>query len=127
MDRFADCYGDLGLTTGVIGTCYALAENVFAVTQSPPGESARGEPVDVVSGPGGLWAELVPLEAGGSIASSGRVLPGIRLRVDARNRPQTEKLVKSGSPTRPCWILTRTAIVPGRFRGIVGTRLYERW
>ena len=62
MDRFADCYGDLGLTTGVIGTCYALAENVFAVTQSPPGESARGEPVDVVSGPGGLWAELVPLE-----------------------------------------------------------------
>jgi len=101
MDRFVDCFKCFGFSESALGTCYAMAENVFAVTQSAHGAAARGETVAIVSDDGGHWAELDPGELGRSIASSGHILPGMRLRIDGNEAPANRKVgqIEIASPT----------------------------
>jgi fatty-acyl-CoA synthase len=85
MQEFQDAFSIIGLKSGVLQSSYAMAENVFAVTQSD---------VDRASGPVRIWADGQPFRsthrilpvAGDtpgavSFTSSGRVLPGTEVRI----------------------------------------------
>ncbi len=43
-DRFVQAFADWGVARSKLATCYAMAETVFAVTQSPPGEPVPAMP-----------------------------------------------------------------------------------
>jgi fatty-acyl-CoA synthase len=91
MDEFCAAYADSGLRPNVPHTSYAMAENVFAVTQSGGPESAA---------PSRIWVNSQTLidrhiavpaapDRPGSVCliSSGRCLPGNRVRiVDAQGQ-----------------------------------------
>jgi len=141
MQEFQNAFAANGLRAGVLQTSYAMAENVFAVTQSdilrpsdrPPQNGKPGHSGDL--GPPRIWADgrqfrsshrIVPVAEGtpGSVlmTSSGRLLPNHEIRIvsdsgailaDAR---VGEILVKSdclfeGYYNRPD--LTAKAIVDG--------------
>jgi acyl-CoA synthetase (AMP-forming)/AMP-acid ligase II len=85
MDEFQNAFSSIGLKNNALQSCYAMAENVFAVTQSD---------VSQPSGPPRLWADgpsfrakhlIVPVAAGtpGSmpLQSSGRLLPDQQVRI----------------------------------------------
>ena len=85
MHEFQSAFTSIGLKSTALQSCYAMAENVFAVTQS----DIRGS-----SGPVRIWADgqlfrvkhlIVPVakEAPGSVSfqSSGRLLPNHDVRV----------------------------------------------
>ncbi len=89
MDEFQKCFAAIGLKPGVLQSSYAMAESVFAVTQS-----------DIIrpAGPPRLWvdsqqfrAQHVAVPVGectpGAIAfvSSGRLLPNHRVRIVAES------------------------------------------
>jgi fatty-acyl-CoA synthase len=80
MQEFQNAFSTVGLKSGVLQSSYAMAENVFAVTQSD---------INRPSGPARIWADgqrfrsahlIVPVAEGTpgavSFTSSGRVLPG---------------------------------------------------
>ncbi len=126
MQEFQDAFAVCGLRTGVLQSCYAMAENVFAVTQSD---------IHRLSGPTCVWADgrqfrrsqrIVPVAEGtqGSVSfmSSGRLLPNHEIRIVSdsgailANGDFGEILVKSdclfeGYYNRPD--LTAKAIVDG--------------
>ena len=86
--RFADC----GVGVGVLQASYAMAENVFAVTQS----SGRG-PMVFHAKPGSLQpgSRLEPSHEGDvlarSLMSSGKPIDGVRIRiVDEKHQGQPE-------------------------------------
>ena len=100
MQEFQNAFAANGLRTGVLQTSYAMAENVFAVTQSEiirpsPRQLRNGEPGH--SGhldPACIWADgrqfrsshrIVPVAEGtpGAVpfTSSGRVLPNHEIRI----------------------------------------------
>jgi len=85
MDEFWQAFSALGLKSNALQTSYAMAENVFAVTQSSIGGH---------SGPTRIWADgakfrarhqvvAVPEASPGSVcfASSGRLLPNHEVRI----------------------------------------------
>ena len=85
MLEFERAFSSIGLRPGVLQSSYAMAENVFAVTQSE---------VNGAAGPTRLWADgarfrnkqvIKPVTEGtpGAIlfASSGKVLPGTEVRI----------------------------------------------
>jgi fatty-acyl-CoA synthase len=85
IQEFKTAFADAGLRTGAIHSSYAMAENVFAVTQSD---------LDSPTGPAILWADTqifraehriasVPPESPGSMCfvSSGRLLPGNEIQI----------------------------------------------
>jgi len=85
MREFQNAFSAIGLKNGVLQSSYAMAENVFAVTQS---DVARP------SGPPCVWADgrefrgmhcIVPVAEGApgsvSFTSSGRVLHGNKVRI----------------------------------------------
>lgn len=85
MDEFRRAFTPNGLRRGVLQSCYAMAENVFAVTQSS---------ISAPEGAATVWAnagtfrtqhriEEAPPESSGSICflSSGRLLPHHHLRI----------------------------------------------
>jgi len=106
LDEFAAAYASYGLCEGALQSSYAMAENVFAVTQS-----------DLSAGnPRRLWVDAerfrnehlaVPVMENGAAAfcfvSSGRCLPGNEVRVvseDGRNLAEGaigEILIRSDS------------------------------
>jgi fatty-acyl-CoA synthase len=136
MQEFERAFTDVGLKSGVLHTSYAMAETVFAVTQSD---------VNGASGPARIWADgaqfrqshrIVPVQekSPGSVCfvSSGRVLPEVEIRIvpedrmgrsseqqnvgQAEGKEVGEILIKSdclfeGYYNRPD--LTREAIVDG--------------
>jgi acyl-CoA synthetase (AMP-forming)/AMP-acid ligase II len=148
MREFERAFGDMGLKSGVLHTSYAMAETVFAVTQSD---------INRPSGPARIWADggkfrrshcIVPVEEGspGSVCfvSSGRLLPDTEVRIvpesamehsperqNGRAAPVQvgEILIKSdclfeGYYNRPD--LTREAIVDGWYHsGDLGFMLEE--
>lgn len=139
MREFEDAFAVCGLKPGVLQSSYAMAENVFAVTQSDLQSS---------SGPARLWADgsvfrsshqIVPSAEGrpGSIcfASSGRLLPHHEIRIvseagsDLPNGAAGEIVVKSdclfdGYYNRAD--LTKEAIVDGWYHtGDLGFRIEE--
>lgn len=126
MDEFQTAFASLGLERNALHSSYAMAENVFAVTQSD------------ISGPAGptrIWADgaqfrakhlIVPVVEGTagavSFASSGRLLPNHEVRIVSDSgeffdkRHVGEILIKSDSLfegyfNRPD--LTAKAIVDG--------------
>ncbi len=85
MGEFHEAFGRMGLKQGALQSSYAMAENVFAVTQSDIAQA---------SGPTRIWADgphfrsykcVVQVEeaSAGSIAftSSGRALPNHQVRI----------------------------------------------
>ena len=82
---FRAAFGGHGLRTNALQTCYAMAETVFAVTQSELRRSPRTLAVDaeVLATEGRIVQ--VPPDAPGALRflSCGRPIPGIRLRIDA--------------------------------------------
>lgn len=85
MREFERAFTSIGLKSGVLQTSYAMAETVFAVTQSD---------ITQPSGPARIWADgekfrrshcVVPVEEGspGSVCfvSSGRLLPQTEARI----------------------------------------------
>jgi fatty-acyl-CoA synthase len=58
FDRFIERFAASGITPEKLATCYALAENVFAVTQSPIGR----EPARAVDGKLGILSSGVPID-----------------------------------------------------------------
>ncbi len=85
MQEFQNAFAGTGLKAGALQTSYAMAENVFAVTQSD---------IDQPTGPSRIWADgkqfrnshrVVRVEEGsaGSISftSSGRLLPNHEIRI----------------------------------------------
>lgn len=46
LDQFASKFGPMGVRKSSLHTCYAMAETVFAVTQSEPGTAPRTETID---------------------------------------------------------------------------------
>lgn len=89
--RFADC----GLASRALQSCYAMAENVFAVTQS----GGRGPSVAWVKlaalSPGDRVEETHEGEAGSrAVMSSGKPIDGVRIRVvNEERKPQAEGVV----------------------------------
>ncbi|MEN0063755.1 MAG: AMP-binding protein [Myxococcota bacterium] len=61
--------------------CYALAENVFAATQSPIGEPPRFASFDPVALARGEVRRLA--KGGVRLASCGRPIPGVQIRIEA--------------------------------------------
>jgi fatty-acyl-CoA synthase len=95
MQEFEKAFSPIGLRRGALQSSYAMAENVFAVTQSG---------VDRASGPTCIWADghlfrsahkIVPVAEAmpGAISfiSSGRALPGNEVMI----------IADSGSPLAP--------------------------
>jgi len=85
MLEFQSAFASIGLKTGVLQSCYAMAENVFAVTQSDIGQQ---------SGPKVVWADGQQFRAAHQIVevtegtpgatvftSSGRLLPHHEVRI----------------------------------------------
>lgn len=86
IDEFVRVFEACGLTPGVVGTSYAMAENVFAVTQTPVGSP----PVRIEADPRVLRSEHVVRSAASSgegvvFVSSGRCLPGNEVRALSRD------------------------------------------
>jgi fatty-acyl-CoA synthase len=87
FDALAEACAPLGLRRSALQTSYAMAETVFAITQSPPGEPPR-----------------ISDQAGqGRVLSSGRPLAGVHLRIHrpdggpAEEREVGEIVVAGGS------------------------------
>jgi acyl-CoA synthetase (AMP-forming)/AMP-acid ligase II len=85
MDEFQRAFSAIGLKPNALQSCYAMAENVFAITQSD---------IDRSSGPVRVCADgrqfrnnqvILPVEAGtessASFTSSGRLLPNNEIRI----------------------------------------------
>jgi acyl-CoA synthetase (AMP-forming)/AMP-acid ligase II len=126
MDEFQNAFTAIGLKSNALQSCYAMAENVFAVTQSDINRS---------SGPMRIWADgqqfrkarlIVPVAQGSqgsvSFTSSGQLLPNTELRIASESGADLppghvgEILVKSdclfeGYDNRPD--LTASALIDG--------------
>ena len=86
IDEFVRVFSAGGLRPGVVVSSYAMAENVFAVTQSPVGSP----PVRIVADARALRDEHVirsaePSGEGIVFVSSGRCLPGSEVRALSRD------------------------------------------
>jgi fatty-acyl-CoA synthase len=85
LDEFQDIYGAYGLHPAALQSSYAMAENVFAVTQSDIGEPPRRLWVDARR----FWSDHVafPTDAGAEgglcFVSSGRCLANNRFQIVA--------------------------------------------
>ncbi len=82
LELFAHRFGGMGLSADKLQTCYALAENVFAATQS-----SLGEPVTALAADRSALQELgrfQPASAGAvavRLASCGYPLNGVQLKI----------------------------------------------
>lgn len=97
-EQFLERFAPYGLKAGALATCYAMAENVFAVTQGGIETPVRVDMVDLES----LQKEqrAVPVEAGGSgrkvarLLSAGRPIAGTRVKVvDGQGRALPERSI----------------------------------
>ena len=82
FDLFASTFRESGVTPDRLQVCYAMAETVFAVSQTRQGEPVRRLRVD----PGSLRSEQRIAvrgagEEGLELLSAGRVLPGLDVRI----------------------------------------------
>jgi acyl-CoA synthetase (AMP-forming)/AMP-acid ligase II len=82
FDSFLDRFSSWGVTESTLQTCYAMAETVFAATQSAPGAAIRRLTVDRVA----LQSEAVakPAAPGGEatvLLSNGKPIAGCDIRI----------------------------------------------
>jgi acyl-CoA synthetase (AMP-forming)/AMP-acid ligase II len=80
FERFLTKFGSDGAAVERLGVCYAMAENVFAVTQTPPGQAARVLEVDADEFAAG---RVGPVTTGTAkrLLSCGPPVDGVRIRV----------------------------------------------
>jgi acyl-CoA synthetase (AMP-forming)/AMP-acid ligase II len=74
VDAFLSAYGPCGVRRAAVTTSYALAENVFAVTQSPVGEAVE---------PPRVWVDPVALGHDGRVVVVPAASPGARCFVSS--------------------------------------------
>jgi fatty-acyl-CoA synthase len=102
-DRFVQRFAPLGLRADAIATCYAMAENTFAVTQGGIDAAVRLDPVDRAA----LATERRAVRASGGaskvMVSAGRPIDGAEVRIVAADgqtlgqRMVGEIAIRSGS------------------------------
>jgi acyl-CoA synthetase (AMP-forming)/AMP-acid ligase II len=82
FDSFLDRFATWGVTPATLQTCYAMAETVFAVTQSPIGQPVRRLLVDrgALQTTGFVEVPLRP-EDGLALLSNGPAIPGCEVRI----------------------------------------------
>ena len=79
---FAQRFAEYGLARGALATCYAMAENVFAVTQSVPGSAPHVDVVDPTALSRAENAQALRAAAGGAqMLSNGRALPNVQIEI----------------------------------------------
>jgi fatty-acyl-CoA synthase len=83
FDLFLATFGRCGVHAGQLQACYAMAETVFAVTQTAPGRKTKEYCVDAEA----LIDQhrATPAQAGKPsrrILSTGAVIPGLEIRID---------------------------------------------
>jgi fatty-acyl-CoA synthase len=85
IDEFSTAYSQVGLRRNALQSSYAMAENVFAVTQSRLDEPAKRIWVDGVRLRSEHRAHLVPASSAGAVClvSSGSLLPGNQISVES--------------------------------------------
>lgn len=94
FDRFLARFQDCGVQAGHLQTCYAMAEAVFAVTQSLPGQPVRRLLADAKGLAENLVRPAVADAPAVELLSTGRLLPGLRLRVlDPEGHPLPDRHV----------------------------------
>jgi acyl-CoA synthetase (AMP-forming)/AMP-acid ligase II len=81
LERFSVHFTPSGLGPKVVGACYAMAENVFAVTQTPIGRPIRVLRIAEDAIGEGFEIELSGSALGMDVVSCGFPLPGIQLRI----------------------------------------------
>jgi len=97
MAGFVMCHG---LRENQVATCYALAENVFAATQSEP-----GQPVRTLRVQAGALARnrVIPSDnrqTGQLLTSCGRPVPGVEIGIDAGSGQEVGEILLRG----PCTV-----------------------
>ncbi len=95
-ELFAERFAPLGVTPEMLAVSYAMAENTFAVTQTPPGELPRLDVIDRVILQGELRA--VPVERDHPSAvikvSCGKPITGAAVRVlDPDGKPLPDRYI----------------------------------
>jgi len=80
-DRFGRRFTAYGLRTDALAACYAMAETTFAVTQTPPGRSARVLTVSRDQLVAGKAEPAQPGAPGRPCVSSGIPIPGCEVRI----------------------------------------------
>ena len=83
MDAFGEKFAGWGLHPESLQACYAMAENVFAVTQSPMGRRVRTVPRQEISHAGAAYSDLAFRVLDGVFVSSGEALPDTQIRIVA--------------------------------------------
>jgi acyl-CoA synthetase (AMP-forming)/AMP-acid ligase II len=93
---FAERFASNGVTTKMLAVSYAMAENVFAVTQTAPGQGSRVDWVAQAALENALTAEPTAPEADNAIrvVSCGAPIRGTQVKVvDAQGQPLPERRV----------------------------------
>ncbi len=93
---FAERFAPLGVVPTMLGVSYAMAENTFAVTQTPPGEIPRLDVIDRVALQSDLRAVPVAADHPNAVTkvSCGRPITGVAARaVDGEGKPLPERMV----------------------------------
>jgi len=80
-ERFLDRFGRCGLKPEALAACYAMAENTFAATQTPPGRAARIISVDRHAAARGSIEFQERPEMARRCVSSGVPIDGCELRI----------------------------------------------
>ncbi len=94
FERFVERFAASGITAERLGVCYAMAENVFAVTQTAP-----GHPVRTIAAEAHAFAhgEIVDAHEGASaiaLLSCGTPIAGVQVAVrDAAGEPLADRRV----------------------------------
>jgi fatty-acyl-CoA synthase len=83
LERFADRFGPYGIDDTKLQVCYAMAENVFAVTQTPMGRRPRVLDVDAEALALHRVEKPLAAERSRALISCGRPIAGVRIRICA--------------------------------------------
>ena len=104
MERFLARFGPMGVRVDQLQACYAMAEAVFAVTQTPLGRPLDRVVVDRQAFQGSHRAQ--PPEPGAAALTfpvTGVPVPGLALRIlDGERRPLPEGMVGEIAIAGPC-------------------------
>ncbi|MEO8395470.1 MAG: AMP-binding protein [Chloroflexota bacterium] len=93
---FAERFAPLGVVPAMLGVSYAMAENTFAVTQTPPTEAPTLDSIDRAALQSDLRAVPVAADHPNALVkvSCGKPIHGVEVRaIDAEGQPLSERVV----------------------------------